>query len=289
VRLLVQTIVLSALATLLTIFGVAAETMQLVVNGQPRAALIERPTAEGPRPTIIMLHGAGRRAWDIAQETRLAQLAPREGWVAVFPEGRGGRWNFFPHGKETARDVQFFQQHGGLPDDAAFLKMLVGDLVRRGVSDSKRIYIAGLSLGGVMALRMACADAGMFAAIGLLISAMSEVAGTECQPAKPLPLLTVSGTADAALPYTGGQSIRGDSLWSVERLIGFFRRLNGCSAAAEHSVLSGPNPQRIEIERSTKCSGAPVILYRIVGGVHEVPPGLNAGQLLLDFFRDKTR
>jgi polyhydroxybutyrate depolymerase len=118
---------------------------------------------------------------------------------------------------------------------------------------------------------------------------MSEVAGAGCQPARPLPLLTVSGTADPALPYAGGQSVRGDSLWSADRLVGFFRQLNGCAEAAQQVVLPGAHPQKIEIARSTKCSGGPVVLYRIVGGGHEVPPSLNAGQVLLDFFRDKAR
>src|SRR4051812_31385436 len=176
------------LSTFMTAAAATAEPAQLIVSGQIRAFLLERPAAQGPRPTIIMLHGAGRRPADIAGETGLAQIAPREGWVAVFPEGRGSRWNFFPPGKEPARDLQFFQQHGGVPDDVNFLRTLVADLVRRGVSDPKRIYISGLSLDGVMALRMACVDAGPFAAIGLLIAAMSEVTGAECQPAKPLPL-----------------------------------------------------------------------------------------------------
>jgi len=282
-------IIVLTLAMILAIREVHAEPMQVVVNGQARAFLLERPAAQGPRPTVIMLHGAGRRASDIAQQTGLAQRAPREGLVAVFPEGRGNRWNFFPPGKESTKDVQFFQQHGGLPDDVAFLKILVGDLVRRGVSDPKRIYLAGLSLGGVMALRMACVEAPMFAAIGLLISAMADPTGANCQPAKPLPVVMISGTADQMLPYAGGQSIRGDSLWSTERLVGFFRRLNGCAEAAQHSLLPGQQPLKIEVEHSTKCSGGPVVLYRIVGGGHDVPPALNAGQLLLDFFRDKVR
>jgi polyhydroxybutyrate depolymerase len=285
----IQAVALFALPALLTIGGVAAEPAQLIVAGQARAFLIERPAAQGPRPTIIMMHGAGRRAFDIAHTTNLIQLAPRQGVVAVFPEGRGNRWNFFPPGKETAKDIQFFQQHGGLPDDTGFLRALVADLVRRGVSDPKRIYVSGLSLGGVMALRMACVDSGTFAAIGLLISAMSEVTGASCQPAKPLPLLTISGTADPMLPYAGGPSIRGDSLWSAERLVGFFRRLNGCAEAPQRSAMPGAHPHKIEIDQSTKCPGGPVVFYRIVGGAHDVPSSLNAGQLLLDFFRDKAR
>jgi len=167
--------------------------------------------------------------------------------------------------------------------------MLVADLVRRGISDAKRIYLSGLSLGGVMALRMACVDAGSLAAIGLLISAMPDVAGSDCRPPKPLPVVMINGTGDRIVPYAGGQSQRGDSLWPTERLVGFFRQLNGCAEAAQQSVLPGQHPQKIEIERSTKCSGGPVIFYRVIGGGHDVPPGLNAGQLLLDFFRDKVR
>ena len=196
---------------------------------------------------------------------------------------------FLPAGKETAREVEFFRQHGGVPDDVAFLKTLVADLVRRGISDPKRIYLSGRSLGGVMALRMVCADVGTFAAVGLLIAAMPEPTGADCRAAKPIPALMVNATADQILPYGGGQSNRGDTLWSAERLVAFFRQLNGCSDAAQHSILPGQHPQRIEVERSTKCPGGSIVLYRIVEGDHDVPPALNASQLLLDFFHDKVR
>lgn len=276
-------------ASIASCLPASAETLELTIDGQKRSALMARPAPSGPRPTIIMLHGAGRTARDIAHETRLAELATREGWVAVFPEGRGSRWNFLPPGRETARDVDFFKGHGGLPDDIAFLRTIVSELMRRGHADPRRIYLAGLSLGGFLALRAACVDAGTYAAIGLLISGMSEVTGAECRPARPIPLLSINGTADTALPYAGGPSQRGDPMWSAARLLEFFRRLNGCSGLPAASVAPGAQPPLIEIERSTGCPGGPVIHYRVVGGAHAVPPSLNAGQLLIDFFRDKTR
>jgi polyhydroxybutyrate depolymerase len=284
-----MTILLATLATTLAVRGVHAEPLQVVVNGQARTALLERPADRAPRPTIIMLHEAYGTAARTADRSGLAQLGPRNGFAAVFPEGRGSRWNFFPSGKESAREVEFFRQHGGVPDDVAFLKTLVADLVRRGVSDPKRIYLAGRSLGGVMALRMVCADAGTFAAVGLLIAAMPEPTGGDCRPAKPIPALMINGTADQILPYGGGQSNRGDTLWSAERLVAYFRRLNGCSEAAQQSILPGQHLLKIEVEGSTKCPGGPIVFYRIVEGGHDVPPALNASQLLLDFFRDKVR
>jgi poly(3-hydroxybutyrate) depolymerase len=93
---------LSTLVLFATVHAAAAELMQLVVNGQSRTYLLEQPAVPGPRPTIIMLHGAGAGAQRELQLSGLARLAPREGFVAVVPEGRGGRWNFFPPGQENA-------------------------------------------------------------------------------------------------------------------------------------------------------------------------------------------
>jgi len=267
----------------------AAAPVQLVVNGQTRSYLLERPTASGPRPTIIMLHGAGAGAARELELSHLDRAAPKEGFVGVFPEGRGGRWNFAPPGKESPRDVSLFQQYGGLPDDVAFIRALVGDLVRRNISDPKRIFIAGRSLGGVMALRMVCVDAETFAALGLLIAAMPDVTGADCHPAKPLPAVLLNGTADQILPYGGGQSRSGDSLWPTERLVAFLRRLDGCAGPPEREVRADQPLHPIEIERSAQCTQAPVVFYRVLGGEHEVPARIHAAALLLDFFRDKSR
>ncbi len=277
------------IATVLAANFAQAETVQISVNGQPRNYILERPSVAGPRPTIIMLHGAGRQGVDIALDTGLGQSAPRAGWVAVFPNGRAGRWNFFPPGKETAKDLEFFKQNGGLPDDVGFIRQIVGDLIRRSIADPKRVYISGLSLGGVMALRMACTDAGTFAAAGLLISAMSEVTGAECRPNKPLPVLSFNGTADTALPYVGGLSQRGDPLWSARRLNDFFRQLNGCTGAPEQTVFTETHPHKIEIEHWTRCPGGTVVHYRLVGGGHQIPSSIDPGKLLMNFFQSTSR
>jgi polyhydroxybutyrate depolymerase len=265
----------------------AADSMRLAVAGESRTVLIERPAAPGPHPTIIMLHGAGVSPAQEGQETGLARLAPRAGFVVALPEGRGLRWNFFPPGQVTARDDAFFRSHGGVPDDVAFIQGLVAELVKRGIADPNRVHLAGRSLGGVMALRLACHDAEPFAAIGLLVSTMAEVTGAACRPVKPLPLVMLSGTADPVLPYAGGRSRRGDMLWPAERVVTFFRDLNGCDEAAERSAMPGERPQRIEIERSSKCRSGPVLFYRVIGGGH-APPA-DAGTLLLEFFRDRSR
>jgi Tetratricopeptide repeat len=103
----------------------------------------------------------------------------------------------------------------------------------------------------------------------------------------------IYGTADNVVPYGGGPvnspdgKVRGVySVWPAERLVAFFRQHNGCAEPAEKSVFPAQNPQKVEVERSTKCSGGPVHYYRVVGGRHNLQlQAPNPSQLLLDFFR----
>ena len=296
-RLSVQAIVASVFMMFLAVCDGAAEPMQLVVEGRTRTYLLERPVGQGPRPTIILLHGYTGNGALIAQQTGLVQPAKQAGFVTAFPDGPGGRWNFLPSGKQTVQYTQLFKSSGGVPDDVTFLKMLVADLVKRGISDPKRIYLAGRSLGGVMTLRMVCADAGMFAAIALLISAMPEETGEDCRPARPLPVLMMNVTRDPLVPYGGGRVGQAGlpsgvtNVWPIERLVAFFRQLDGCSDSPEQSVSPSQNPETptVEVQRWEKCSSGPVILHRVTADKHVVPPTLNPGQLLVNFFHDKSR
>jgi len=269
--------------------GAVAEPRQLTVDGRARTFLLAQPDERGPHPTIIMLHSGHGRADQEMQVSGLAKDAPQKGFVAIFPQAIGGYWNFYAQGKENAQYRAFFQRHGGVPDDVAFLRSIVAELVRDGTSDPQRVYLAGRSLGGVMVLRLACVAADRFAAIVLLVSTMPDVTGSECQPATPLPVLIINGTDDRVLPYRGERSMSGYVLWPTQRLTTFFRQINGCGQAAEQSVLPGYQERDVLIERSTRCTGAPVVLYSIVGGGHELPAGLNAGGILLDFLHDKKR
>jgi polyhydroxybutyrate depolymerase len=267
-----------------------AQAMQLAVDGRTRTFLLARPGAQGPRPTVIVLHGLNGTGAQMATRTGLDQSAPRAGFVAVFPDGLRNRFNSFPPGKEPAVFIENSREVGGVPDDVGFLKAIVADLVRRGISDPKRIYLVGFSNGGFLALRMICADASLMAAAALLDTGMLDLVGADCRPAKPVPVLMVSGTSDRTIPYAGGPvqpSVAGLTVWSAERLTGFLRERNGCTESADLSDLPDAGRNRVVLFRWTHCSGAPVQSYRVMGGDHGSAWVLNnLGQVLLDFFRD---
>ena len=99
-------------APLLPTTPARAQSMQVVVNGQPRVFALNRPAGAEARPTIIMLHGTSSNAAREANAPGLGQLAPQLGFAAVFAEGRGGHWNHLPPGKE-AREFAELAFKGG--------------------------------------------------------------------------------------------------------------------------------------------------------------------------------
>jgi polyhydroxybutyrate depolymerase len=273
-----------ALSACLASADVAAEPIgvnTIAVGARQRLFAVDGPASPGPHPTIFILHGANGTVRELSELPALARAA---GVVTVIPQGIGGRWNFFLPGRESDVDKTFFGRLGGLPDDEAFLRAVAADLVARRIADPRRMFMVGLSLGGVMALRMVCADATLFSGMAFLIAGMEESTGATCRPAKPLPVLMVRGTADRTIPDAGGLTVRGDRVWPTSQLVGLFRQLNGCAAVAANSVAAQSSP-RIEIESSANCPGGPVVLYRVIGGGHEVPATLMINSLILDFFR----
>jgi polyhydroxybutyrate depolymerase len=253
---------------------------QLVVDKSTRTYAIEKPAASGPQPTIVMLGARGTGA-EVARSTKLGTLAVQQGFVAVFPDVPQPNWNFLP-AKRSFWD--FFRS--AAPDDGLFLKALVSDLVQRGITDRQRIYLAGESGGSVMALRMLCTDASLFAGVALVGPAMPEQTGPECRPSRPVPILLINGTKDEVHPFAGGPIApdKAFSVWPNERLISFLQQVNNHSGPPRTSSLPIKVPNTVAVDRWESCAGTLLTAYRVIDGPHTVPADLNAAQLMINFF-----
>ena len=102
----------------------------------------------GPRPTVIVLHGALGSGAGTARTAGFAEAAARRNFTAVFPDGLDRQWN---DGRMDG--------HNG-PDDIGFIRALVRRLVADGVADPHRVYLAGISNGGMMSFALACKEIG---------------------------------------------------------------------------------------------------------------------------------
>jgi len=248
---------------------------KITVGGIERTYLVSRPTkaASGKAPAVIVLHGGVLSAKGARRDMGFEPLVDREGLIAVYPNAVGRRWN-------DGRRAVPSPWRGPVPDDVGFVRALVKELVSDG-ADPARIYVTGPSNGGMMTLRLVCAAADLFAAAAAIIANMPVDIITGCQPARPLPVLVMNGTADTVIPNDGGpvgfrndRSERG-AVFSTDDTMTWLRRFNGCDGRAEPQSLPDLDPadgSNVTVLRWTQCtSGDPVVLYRIEGGGHRVP------------------
>jgi len=256
-RLLILLVALAALPA-----AALAGDLVIGTSDGPRHALVA-PVTGGPQPTVIVLHGALGTGEGYARRTGFAQAANARGFAAVFPDGLDRQWH---DGRRGAPDG---------PDDVAFLKALVARLVADGVADPRRVYLAGISNGGMMTFTMACKASPLFAGIATVIANMPEGIGP-CSP-RPIPVVMINGTADPMVPYRGGEvGLRGGrgEVWSVERTIEFFAGLDGCRKPQSEDLPHRDPADGTRVKRiawSGCRPGTSVTLYQVEGGGHALP------------------
>ena len=158
-----------------------------------------------PRPLLIMLHGCLQSPGELAQGTRLDQLAQKHQVLVAYPEQSAARnparcWNWFlPVHQE---------REGGEPASIAAITRAV---MQRTAVDSTRVYLAGLSAGAAMAVVLSTRYPDLYSAVavvaGVPFGAATDVPSAlallkrgdlpaPALPARPVPALFLHGSAD---------------------------------------------------------------------------------------------
>ena len=86
-------------------------------------------------------------------------------------------------------------------DDVGFIAAVIDALVASGRADPARVYVTGMSNGGMMTHRLGRELSTRIAAIAPVVGA---VFGDEPPPAAPVPAFIVVGADDAGVPGAGG-------------------------------------------------------------------------------------
>lgn len=238
----------------------------VVVAGVTRHWLLHVPAtyaAAQPAPVVLLLHGGGGRAAGIERSTGgFSALADRHGFIAVYPESRRGHWD---DGRETVTDHT---------DDVAFIAALLDALAAEYAVDARRVYAAGISNGGMMSMRLACELSGRFAAIAMVGANMPGALAASCRPARAVPVLMFSGTADSLMPYGGGRVFGpvGGMVLSAPESAAFWARNNGGATHMQIRALPDTDPGDGTTTDLLEFAGD-VSLYRINDGGHTWPGG----------------
>ena len=276
--------------------------VSVVSHGIERRATVDRPaTSAGPRPLLVVLHAGLLSGAQTRSELEGLPAMAREAGVALaFPDAQSLFWN----DGSLSRALPAALSPAG--DDLGFLDALIAALVADGTADPAAVHMAGVSNGGMMALRYACARADRIASVAVFLATMPPEAEKECRPARPLPVLMVAGTADPLVRWTGEVELAGTATMqrrmSVPASFGFWRRANGCSGLAPARPLPrrgrGSQPDVLVHAASGCAGGVATLLYEVRGGGHRLTtgddwtllrllgrasPDIDPGALLLEF------
>src|ERR1022692_1370017 len=260
----------------------AQETKEKVtVEDVDRAYMVRLPRGydHGQKyPVVILLHGMNQDTDDIERLTRFNELADKDGIIAVFPSAQGGRWNVgvTPPARQPMMGGPGRQENKPAPaDDVEFLTQMLDQMATKFSVDPARIYAAGLSEGGLMAMKVGCAMADRIAAIAPVGAAMPKT--MICLPSRPLPVVMINGTSDPVVPYGGGteHNLQLPTI-SVEDSAKAWARINRCAEKPTQSKLPAHEKGGMETKVDTfdGCQqGAQVVSYSVKGGGNTWPGG----------------
>jgi polyhydroxybutyrate depolymerase len=171
-------------------------------DGVDRHYLIRTPAESALRvgsvPLVLVLHGGGGNAENAERMTGFTAKAQREGFIVVYPEGSSRfrqkllTWNA-GHccGYAMERKV----------DDVGFIRSLIQQLIKQYPINPARVYVTGMSNGGMMTHRLGRELAGQVAAIAPVVA---TVFGDESKAGQPVSALMFNGMRDESVPYLGG-------------------------------------------------------------------------------------
>ena len=268
----------------------------ITIDGIKRTYHLYIPTIyDGKKdvPLLIVLHGRGGTGKGIEEKTTLEgfdKLAEKDNFIVVYPDGFNKRWSCHVRGNV---------------DDVKFISKLIDYLEDEYKIDKNRIYVTGMSNGGVMTFCLAC-NLDKISAIATVAASMPEKLYENCSPQKHIPVLIIQGTDDPIVPWNGGDVIIFGKyvgrVVSINKTVEFWATYNNCTFQSKEYLpdLDPNDGTRVWVERyANKENNIEVVLYGIEGGGHTWPDGgrsfpesvtgkmthdINACEVIWDFF-----
>lgn len=281
---------------------------ELVFDGLNRSYYIHLPKnfdKKNSYPVVFVLHGGGRADGDeLAEYTDFNEIADREGFIVVYPNGVEAQWN-------DGRGETFRKSDNKEIDDVGFVSTLIDRIINDYNGDSTRIYVTGLSNGGMMTLRLGCELSSKLAAIAPVIANIPKNIIGKCKPESLLPVLLMNGTDDPIVPWEGGNITiffkKVGVVVSTEETIQFWVEHNQCDPIPITKSLPDKAPDdgsKVKvITYKNEKNNCEVILYMIEGGGHCFPGSniperrftgrknndINGAEIIWGFFKEHQR
>jgi polyhydroxybutyrate depolymerase len=227
------------------------QVSSLTVAGVRREFILDVPDAlrpGAPVPLLLDFHGFGHSGVGVWNVSAFRELATRNGFITVYPEGLPVTLPIDGRTQEGA-GWEMFALDGNR--DLAFVAALLDDLERRYCIDRARIFATGFSNGGFFSALLGCALSERIAAVAPVGAGPLRVA---CAPQRGVPILIQHGRSDELIPIAFAHKARDDWL-----------EVNQCSAPAKEAAGAS-------CERWTACRAGAVVEYCEGDYAHRWPP-----------------
>ncbi len=244
----------------------------LQIGDMHRSYIVHVPPKYDPKkptPLVVALHGAGTNGRMMAGFSGLSTKSDEAGFVVVYPNGTGAAGLLLTWNSGGFRRVA----SASTADDVGYIGTVLDDLAKCVNVDAKRVYVTGMSNGGMMCYRLA-------AELSDRIAAIAPVAGTlaieNYHPKRQVPIIHFHGTADKLVAFDGpqGDSTQYLGFKSVPETIRIVSLFNECSQQPETTELPDLAHDDTQVSRkvyASKKRDKDVVLYVIRGGGHTWP------------------
>ena len=212
------------------------------------------------RPLVLDLHGYTSNATNEQFYSNFMPIADTANFLILYPEGT------------TLNGQQYW--NAGISNtgvnDVQFIADLIGTIKNNYAVDANAVYSCGMSNGGYMSHTLASALGNKIAAIASVTGSMFYSQFYSWNISRAVPVMQISGTADATVPYAGDVN----SL-PIDTLVKYWASINNCNPTAvmtsvpNVNIADGCTAEHYLFSGGT--AGAAVELYKIINGGHTWP------------------
>ena len=250
-----------------------SDQRMVIHEGVEREYIIHVPeNLNQDSPIVFVIHGYTGSAEGIAAYTGMNNIAEREGFIAVYPQGTidSNGNTFFNVGYEFNDDSPI--------NDVSFIRELVRSISQEFNLKRKKAFATGMSNGGDMSYLLACTSSDLFKAVAPVAGVLMKGLKDSCELSSPVPIFEIHGTADKISLFEGDLNNEGGwgAYYDLPSTIGFFAeryQLTNKSVKQMTSKESGADYDIFFERHWSDDLEEEVWMYRIEDGRH-VWPGI---------------
>ena len=261
------------LSTVFLSLLIVSEERSIIHEGLERKYTVHIPdNFNEDSPLVFIMHGYTGTANGIMEYSGMNNIADRENFIAVYPQGT------IDINGNTFFNVGYELDQYSKVDDVSFIRHLVLSLSKELNLKRTKAFATGMSNGGDMSYLLACTSSDLFMAVAPVAGVLMKELKDSCDREGGVPLFEIHGTADKISRFEG--DLKNEDGWGayydLPSTIDFFAKVNELESKTVEQITSKAAGADYDIffERHwSEDRKEEIWMYRIEEGRH-VWPGL---------------